>query len=229
MMIASKARTTLADPDTRAMLRDALDASGNRQAVALMLKMAGCPEVQSRYLAGPIVLMASNQTEAAPSSRSRLPGWLVRAIAIDRLETILAEVELGRIGTRATPTEVLAYLHPTTPDAPWWSPDEWARIYLWTRHNVLTRYDGQLSWELVDARGEPVQLSAITLTEREQHSFRDLARHIRQTVVDNAVSRDIPPIYRHQERPVFFNIGESFESLFRECWPAEEVPHAAIR
>lgn len=226
--LASNPRMILANQDTQQMLRDALETSRNRRAVALMLKLAGAQPAHVHYMKGSIILMKHEDESLSPWQR--LSPWLVEAIERDRLDLILTEIEAGAVGLEATPPEVFAYLHPVTPYAPWWPPaDDWIRLYLWVRHHVLSRYQGQLSWELVDAEGEPVPLSGIVLTGSEQQTYRDLARQLRQRVIETAARREpaIPAVYRrHQVRPIFFDIGESFEALFRGFWPDQEVPHA---
>jgi hypothetical protein len=219
----------LANRDTQQMLRDALETSRNRRAVALMLKLAGAQPAHVHYMKGSIILMKHEDETLSPWQR--LSPWLVEAIERDRLDLILTEIEAGVVGLEATPPEVFAYLHPVTPYAPWWPlADEWIRLYLWARHNVLSRYEGRLSWELVDSQGEPVlphstgsgQVSGIVLTGGEQQTYRDLARQLRQRVIETAARRDpaIPAVYRrHQVRPIFFDTGESFEALFRGFWP----------
>ena len=159
----------------RKMLEVMMDMGVNPAVVGALLEMAGYSKKHVRYLTGPIVVYDSPWKED-------LPSWLPKAIYKERLERILAEEDAGYTGDLATPTEVVAYLHPASLEIPF--SHEWTRVYLWAGNEAFRKHgrlpEGRTFWEIVDS--PPIEL---TRYERRYHLMR-LQRDIRRSVVSAA-------------------------------------------
>lgn len=104
------------------------------------------------------------------------------AIAIDRLDTALKEIDKGEVGKLASSSEVVALMMPIAFEVPLSS--EWTDVYLWASHDALVRhrpfdnfkYDNL--WEKIGTRS--VQY------EKIRSDYETLAADIRSRIVKHA-------------------------------------------
>ncbi len=167
---------------TEKLLQAFLEISRNKGLIAACLEMEGtCKPEHIRYLAGPVIV------HKTPWSDS-LPKWIFPAIYKDRLEQIFAEVEQGKTGKLATPTEVMAYMYGRTLEAP--LSYEWTQVYLWCGHWALTKHKrlskGQTFWKAIGEK-QPRELNDYD----QRQLLERLQRDIRQTVIKVAASQGV--------------------------------------
>ena len=163
------------NPSTRKILQ-LLTCQGISKAVtASMLELAGASPEIVQYIAGPIVREQNGWQQSIPT-------WVWQAIAIDRLETALEEIDKGKVGTLASSSEVLALMMPVTYEVPLSS--EWTAVYLWASHDALIKhkpfknYNYDKLWEKIGT--DPIQYKKIC------SDYETLAADIRSRVVKNA-------------------------------------------
>jgi hypothetical protein len=210
--MTTQLRMTVNDERVRETLREMLDTSGNKVAVAACLQTLGGLAPHVKYLAGPVVAQTHRQAREIPS-------WLIRAISFDRLNLIFAEIEQGIVGVHATATEMLAYLHPShalTTDACW--DERWRTIYLYVRKQVRSKHgeESDLPWVFHPQNERPLNIADIKLDDTEVGDYERLAGMIRFKVVHNA--RDSIAGPRIQTQPNTYGHGDNgrtFEALFK--------------
>jgi hypothetical protein len=164
-------------PNLKKMLKVLASMGMDRKVFACLLEIAEVDVQLVKYLAGPIIT-------GGREWRYTIPNWVWQAIAIDRLDTILEEVDKGETGKLATPSEVLAVMMPITFEVPlsW----EWNNVYLWASHTTLIKhkpfpnYDYENLWKIIGTT--PIDYKQI------QHDYETLATDIRTRVIKNASS-----------------------------------------
>ena len=201
--MTTQLRMTLNNVRVRDMLREMLATTGNQVAVAACLQSLGGLKPHVKYLAGPVVAQTHRQAR-------EIPAWLIRAIGFDRLSLIFAEIEQGIVGDCATPTEMLAYLHPGQALTTDWD-ETWKSIYLYVRKQVRSRHkeEAELPWIFHPQDERPLNIADIG----KAGDYEQLAGMIRFKVVHNA--RDSIAGPRIQTQPNLNGHGRTFEALFR--------------
>lgn len=162
-------------PNIQKMLKILASMGMDRKVFACLLELAEVDAQLIKYLAGLTITGGREWKDTIPS-------WVWQAIAIDRLDTILEEVDKGEVGKLATPSEVLAVMMPITFEVPlsW----EWTNVYLWASHATLSKhkpfpnYDYDKLWESIGIT--PIDYKQI------QHDYETLAADIRAYVVKGA-------------------------------------------
>lgn len=170
-------------PASKEMLKLMLSGGLDPGIVAALLAGLGLQRQQLRYLSGPIILHTAAWADT-------LPAWIPAAIAVERLETVLAEYETGQAcgelsraaGDLATPLEVVAYLYPRTLAAP--LTPEWQQVYLWCGQEALPRHNklppDRPLWQILDSD------APLLLSDYERREFLlPLQRRIRRKVVEH--------------------------------------------
>lgn len=162
-------------PQLQRMLRAMASIGMNTKVFACLLEIAEVDKQLIRYLGGPI-LTAENQW------KDSIPKWVINAVAIDRLDTILEEVNKGEIGELATPSEVIAVMMPITFEAPLIC--EWTNVYLWASHETVSKhkpfpdYNYDKLWEKIGTK--PIDYREI------KDNYEYLARDIRSRVIKHS-------------------------------------------
>ena len=195
--------------DIQDVLREMVNAGEDKLVTANLLHWLGYPEPHVRYLCGPIVTQEAKFNETAPT-------WLAKTIALDRLNLILEEAGAGMVGVYATPTEVLAYLHPhlsKDEDSVIWQTgqgERWGRLYTYLSEEIRRqKNDSTLCWELEQPK--MVNLSRFDLSRIEAQEYLGLASLIRHLVVTRAPHViSIPNVY------TYHHANGLFENLFRQ-------------
>ena len=162
-------------PASKEMLKLMLSGGLDPGIVATLLAGLGLQRQQLRYLSGPIILHTAAWADT-------LPAGIPAAIAVERLETVLAEYEAGQAGDLATPLEVVAYLYPRTLAAP--LTPEWQQVYLWCGQEALPRHNklppDRPLWQILDSD------APLLLSDYERREFLlPLQRRIRRKVVEH--------------------------------------------
>jgi hypothetical protein len=162
-------------PNIQKMLKILASMGMDRKVFACLLELAEVDAQLIKYLAGPTITGGREWRDAIPS-------WVWQAIAIDRLDTILEEVDKEEVGKLATPSEVLAVMMPITFEVPlsW----EWTNVYLYCSHTTLIKhqpfpnYDYNNLWESIGIK--PIDYKQI------KHDYESLATDIRTRVIKSA-------------------------------------------
>ncbi|WP_414587753.1 hypothetical protein [Scytonema sp. PCC 10023] len=171
----SQKASEILTPSTRKILQ-LLTSQGIHKAVtASLLNLAGASPEIVQYVAGPIVTQQNDWEQS-------IPAWVWCAIAIDRLDAALEEIDKGEIGKLASSSEVLALMMPITFEIPL-SP-EWTDVYLWASHDALTKhrpfknYNYDSLWQRIGT--DPIQYKKI------RSDYETVASDIRSRVVKHA-------------------------------------------
>lgn len=158
---------------TRTLMVELLRMDIKREVIIALLEMVPVKSAHIQYLAGPIIVHKSPWAETSPP-------WLLKAVVIDRLETIFAEYHAGVVKQLATSSEILAYMMPATMDAP--MQRDWVDVYTWAGNETLIKHkrlnDGQTFWDLTGEKAVAFDMV--------KHNYETLARDIREKVVDLA-------------------------------------------
>jgi hypothetical protein len=196
--------------DIRDVLREMVNAGEDKLVTANLLHSLGYSDPHVKYLCGPIVSQEAKFNETALM-------WLAKTIALDRMDLILEETGAGIVGVYATPTEVLAYLHPhpsKDEDRIIWQigqGERWDRLYIYLSEEIRRQKNNStLCWELEQPK--VVNLSRFDLSRIEAREYLGLASLIRYLVVTRAphvVSIPTNTYTSHQA-------SRLFENLFRQ-------------
>ena len=162
-------------PNLQKMLRVLASMGMDKKVFACLLELTEVDAQLIKYLVGSTITSGREWRDA-------IPNWVWQAIAIDRLDTILEEINKGEVGKLATPSEVLAVMMPITFEVPlsW----EWTNVYLWASHTTLIKhkpfpnYNYDNLWESIGTT--PINYKQI------QHDYETLAADIRTRVVKSA-------------------------------------------
>lgn len=187
-------------PETQKMLRTIASIGMNAKVLACLLEMAEVDKQLIRYLAGPILTAGNHWKDS-------IPKWVIDAVAIDRLDIILEEVNKGEIGELATPSEVIAVMMPITFEAP--LTFQWTNVYLWASHETISKhkpfpnYNYDHLWEKLGIK--PVDYEQI------KHNYEYLARDIRSRVIKHSSKEWGTKLKKHnlqaqqEDKPIFEN------------------------
>ena len=162
-------------PELQRMLRTMASIGINTTVFACLLEIAEVDKELIRYLAGPIITAENHWKDS-------IPKWVINAVAIDRLDAILEEVNKGEIGELAAPSEVIAVMMPITFQAPLTS--EWTNVYLWASYQTISKhkpfpdYNYDKLWEKIGIK--PIEYKQI------KDNYEYLARDIRARVIKHA-------------------------------------------
>jgi hypothetical protein len=162
-------------PSTRKILQLLTSQGINKAVTASLLELAGASPEIVQYIAGPIVTHQNGWQQS-------IPAWVWRAIAIDRLDAVLEEIDKGEVGKLASSSEVLALMMPIAYEVP--LSAEWTDVYLWASYDALNRhkpfknYEYDKLWEKIDTT--PIKYQKI------RSDYETLASDIRSCVVKHA-------------------------------------------
>ncbi|MEC4814434.1 MAG: hypothetical protein SAK29_14340 [Scytonema sp. PMC 1069.18] len=171
----SQKASEILTPSTRKILQLLTSQGINKTVTASLLELAGASIEIVQYIAGPIVTKQNAWQQSIPS-------WVWRAISVDRLDTVLKEIDEGKIGTLASSSEVLALMMPITYEIP--LSAQWADVYLWASHDALIKhkpfknYDYNDLWHKIGTT--PIQY------EKIRSDYENLASDIRSHVIKYA-------------------------------------------
>lgn len=172
-------KSTLLSQSTQKLLRLMVaELKINSAATASLLEIAEVDKQLVQYIAGPVITSTN-------CWQSCIPQWVYKAVTIDRLDTVLEEIEKGSIGELATPSEVLTVMMPISLEAPLHS--DWVNVYLWASHTTLVKhkpfpnYDYENLWAKIGT--SPINYKQI------QHNYKTLAADIRSRVVSYAAKQ----------------------------------------
>lgn len=163
------------NPSTRKILQLLTSQGINKTVTASLLDLAGASREIVQYIAGPIVTQQNGWQQSIPT-------WVWHAIAVDRLDTALQEIDKGEVGKLASSSEVVALMMPITFEVPLSS--QWTDIYLWAsydalfRHRPFKNFNYENLWEKIGTT--PVSYDKI------QSDYETLAADIRSRVVKHA-------------------------------------------
>ncbi|RAM49901.1 MAG: hypothetical protein C6Y22_19045 [Hapalosiphonaceae cyanobacterium JJU2] len=162
-------------PSTRKILQLLTNQGINKAVTASLLELAGASPEIVQYIAGPIVTHQNGWQQS-------IPAWVWPAIAIDRLDAALEEIDKGEVGKLASSSEVLALMMPIAYEVPL-SP-EWTDVYLWASYDTLSKHKPFDSYEYeklwVKIGTTPIKYQQI------QSDYETLASDIRSRVVKHA-------------------------------------------
>jgi hypothetical protein len=117
----SQKASEILTPRTRKILQLLSSQGINKAVTASLLDLAGASREIVQYIAGPVVTQQNGWQQTVPS-------WVWRAIAVDRLDAALQEIDKGEVGKLASSSEVVALMMPIAFEVPLSS--QWTDVYL---------------------------------------------------------------------------------------------------
>ena len=172
----SQKASEILTPSTRKILQLLTSQGINKVVTASLLDLAGASHEIVQYIVGPIVTQQNGWQQSIPS-------WVGKAIAVDRLDTALKEIDKGKVGKLASSSEVVALMMPIAFEVPLSS--EWTDVYLWASYDALVRhrpfenFKYDKLWEKIGTT--PIQYDKI------RSDYETLAADIRSRIVKHAV------------------------------------------
>jgi hypothetical protein len=172
----SQKASEILTPSTRKMLQLLTSQGINKAVTASLLDLAGASREIVQYIVGPIVTQQNGWQQSIPS-------WVGKAIAVDRLDAALEEIDKGKVGKLASSSEVVALMMPIAFEVPLSS--EWTDVYLWASYDALVRhrpfenFKYDKLWEKIGTT--PIQYDKI------RSDYETLAADIRSRIVKHAV------------------------------------------
>ncbi|MBD2560572.1 MULTISPECIES: hypothetical protein [Nostoc] len=171
----SQKASEILTPSTRKILQLLTSQGINKTVTASLLDLAGASREIVQYIAGPVVTQQNGWQQSIPS-------WVWRAIAVDRLDAALEDIDKGEVGKLASSSEVVALMMPIAFEVPLSS--EWTDVYLWASYDALVRhrpfknFNYENLWEKIGTT--PVSYDKI------RSDYETLATDIRSRVVKHA-------------------------------------------
>lgn len=172
----SQKASEILTPSTRKMLQLLTSQGINKAVTASLLDLAGASREIVQYIVGPIVTQQNGWQQSIPS-------WVGKAIAVDRLDAALEDIDKGEVGKLASSSEVVALMMPIAFEVPLSS--EWTDVYLWASYDALVRhrpfenFKYDKLWEKIGTT--PIQYDKI------RSDYETLAADIRSRIVKHAV------------------------------------------
>ncbi|MFN6462419.1 MAG: hypothetical protein RMZ41_011295 [Nostoc sp. DedVER02] len=172
----SQKASEILTPSTRKILQLLTSQGINKVITASLLDLAGASHEIVQYIVGPIVTQQNGWQQSIPS-------WVGKAIAVDRLDAALEEIDKGKVGKLASSSEVVALMMPIAFEVPLSS--EWTDVYLWASYDALVRhrpfenFKYDKLWEKIGTT--PIQYDKI------RSDYETLAADIRSRIVKHAV------------------------------------------
>ncbi|OCQ93402.1 hypothetical protein BCD64_00425 [Nostoc sp. MBR 210] len=187
------------NPSTRKILQLLTSQGINKAVTASLLDLAGASREIVQYIAGPIVTQQNGWQQTVPS-------WVGKAIAVDRLDAALQEIDKGEVGKLASTSEVVALMMPIAFEVPLSS--QWTDVYLWASYDALVRhrpfknFNYENLWEKIGTT--PVSYNKI------RSDYETLAADIRSRVVKHAAKEGWgKKSSKNNKHPVTANSTES--------------------
>ncbi|KYC34924.1 hypothetical protein WA1_50335 [Scytonema hofmannii PCC 7110] len=161
-------------PNTRKMMRVMAELGVNKFVFASLLEFSGVDINLVKYLAGPIMVSGSSQSQS-------LPPWLMTAIAVDRLDMVFADLDADSVSEIVSPSEVAAAIMTASLDIP--IKSNWVSVYLWAGYQTLAKHkrlDPNTNFWNLFGDGFFVNYDTIKC------DYESLARDLREMVVREA-------------------------------------------
>lgn len=172
----SQKASEILTPSTRKILQLLTSQGINKVVTASLLDLAGASHEIVQYIVGPIVTQQNGWQQSIPS-------WVGKAIAVDRLDAALEEIDKGEVGKLASSSEVVALMMPIAFEVPLSS--EWTDVYLWASYDALVRHRPFENFKY-DKLWEKIGTTPIQY-EKIRSDYETLAADIRSRVVKHAV------------------------------------------
>ncbi|QLE46217.1 hypothetical protein FD723_39155 (plasmid) [Nostoc sp. C052] len=172
----SQKASEILTPSTRKILQLLTSQGINKVVTASLLDLAGASHEIVQYIVGPIVTQQNGWQQSIPS-------WVGKAIAVDRLDTALEEIDKGEVGKLASSSEVVALMMPIAFEVPLSS--EWTDVYLWASYDALVRHRPFENFKY-DKLWEKIGTTPIQY-EKIRSDYETLAADIRSRIVKHAV------------------------------------------
>ncbi|NJM73667.1 MAG: hypothetical protein HC862_28100 [Scytonema sp. RU_4_4] len=171
----SQKASEILTPSTRKILQLLTNQGINKAVTASLLNLAGASPEIVQYVAGPIVTQQNGWQQL-------IPAWVGKAIAIDRLNAALEEIDKGEVGKLASSSEVLALMMPITYEVPLRA--EWTDVFLWASYDALNRHKPFESYEY-DKLWEKIGTTPIKY-QKIKSDYEIVASDIRSYVIKHA-------------------------------------------
>ncbi|MBD2608860.1 hypothetical protein H6G81_31175 [Scytonema hofmannii FACHB-248] len=172
----SQKASEILTPSTRKILQLLTSQGINKAVTASLLDLAGASREIVQYIVGPIVTQQNGWQQSIPS-------WVGKAIAVDRLDAALEEIDKGEVGKLASSSEVVALMMPIAFEVPLSS--EWTDVYLWASHDALVRHRPFENFKY-DKLWEKIGTTPVSY-DKIRSDYETLAADIRSRVVKHAV------------------------------------------
>lgn len=171
----SQKASEILTPSTRKILHLLTSQGINKVVTASLLDLAGASHEIVQYIVGPIVTQQNGWQQSVPS-------WVGKAIAVDRLDAALQEIDKGEVGKLASSSEVVALMMPIAFEVPLSS--EWTDVYLWASYDALVRHRPFENFKY-DKLWEKIGTTPIQY-EKIRSDYETLAADIRSRIVKHA-------------------------------------------
>jgi hypothetical protein len=173
-----KKASQILSPSCRKILQLLTQEGINKTVTASLLELAGANKQIVQYVAGPVITQQNGW-------QNSIPAWVWNAIAVDRLNITLNEIDQGKVGKLASSSEVLALMMPITLEVP--LQNNWTDVYLWASYDTLAKhkpykdYDYEKIWQQIGTI--PIEYKTI------KSDYEEIAADIRSRVIVHAAER----------------------------------------